>query len=92
MNQRCLSRRELLDIINKTSFAMDDTRLFLDTHPDSREALAFFARMQEKRRLAVREYTEKFGPISSYDVASSDMWKWNMGPWPWQSSFMEGRN
>lgn len=92
MMQRCLSRYELLDIINKSSFAMDDTRLFLDTHPDSREALMFFSKMQDKRKAAIREYTEQYGPICSYDVTPSDMWKWNMGPWPWQSSYMEGRN
>lgn len=92
MNQRCMSRSELLDVIDKTSFAMDDTRLFLDTHPDSREALSFFSRMQELRKKAVREYTDTYGPISSYDVAPCDMWKWNMGPWPWQAAFYEGRD
>lgn len=93
MNQRRLSRTELLDIINKTSFAMDDTRLFLDTNPDSREALTFFNQMHEKRKAAIKEYTELYGPIVSYDVAPCDMWKWNMGPWPWQTAFYsEGRN
>ena len=52
----------------------------------------FFSKMQDKRKAAIREYTEQYGPICSYDVAPSDMWKWNMGPWPWQSSYMEGRN
>ncbi len=83
MMPRCRARNELLDIINKTSFAMDDTRLFLDTHPNSREALMFYTKMQEKRNMAIREYTENYGPIRAYEV---------MGPWPWQASFVEGRN
>ena len=91
MASRCLSRNELLDIIDKTSFAMDDARLFLDTHPDCREAMSYFAHMQEKRKAAIREYTEMYGPIISYDVAPCDMWKWNMGPWPWQASYRDGR-
>ena len=32
-------RRELLDWINVVSFAADDTKLYLDTHPGSQEAL-----------------------------------------------------
>lgn len=92
MMPRCMSRSELLDIIDKTSFAMDDTRLFLDTHPNSREALMFYTKMQEKRNMAIKEYTENYGPIRAYDVAPSDVWKWNMGPWPWQAGFREGRN
>lgn len=91
MMPKTLSRNELLDIIDKSSFAMDDTRLFLDTHPHSREALSFFNKMKEKREMAIREYTETYGPIVSYDVAPCDVWKWNMGPWPWQASYREGR-
>ena len=28
-----MNRRELLNYINEISFAVDDTKLFLDTHP-----------------------------------------------------------
>lgn len=91
MMGRNLSRKELLDIIDKTSFAMDDARLFLDTHPYSKEAMMYFAKMQEKRKMAIKEYTEQYGPICAYDVAPSDMWKWNQGPWPWQAGYREGR-
>ena len=40
---------------------------------------------------AIDEFTANYGPISSYDVAPSEMWKWNSGPMPWQASFFEGR-
>ncbi len=80
-----------MDIIDKVSFAMDDTRLFLDTHPYSKEALMFFGRMQEKRNAALKEYSEAYGPLCAYDVPPADMWKWNQGPWPWQASYRDGR-
>ncbi len=92
MMTKPLCRNELLNIIDKTSFAMDDTRLFLDTHPNCQEALEFFQIMKVKRERAIEEYTKAFGPIRSYDVAPCDVWKWNMGPWPWQASYREGRN
>lgn len=77
------SREELMSIISKTSFALDDTRLFLDTHPDCKEAMEFFKKMQRIRHEAMREYTDRYGAISGYDMGSSDMWSWNAGNFPW---------
>ncbi len=79
------TEKELMDIITKVSFAMDDTRLYLDTHPDCPEALEYFKKMQNLRHEAVREYTEKFGQIMSYHAGSCDDWNWNSAPLPWHS-------
>ena len=35
-------RMSLLYKINEASFAMDEARLFLDTHPNCEEALAYY--------------------------------------------------
>lgn len=83
-------RMELLDIIDKVSFAMDDTRLYLDTHPNCSEALKFYDKMQEKRNCAIKEYTAMFGPINSCNIELCDSWKWNKGPMPWQACYREG--
>lgn len=84
------SKEELEDIISKVSFAMDDTRLYLDTHPDCEEALEYFKKMQHIRHEAMREYTENHGPMYSYNIGSADSWEWNEGKMPWHSS-MKGR-
>ena len=34
-----MSKEKLMDIITKASFAMDDVKLFLDTHPNCMEAI-----------------------------------------------------
>ena len=39
-NRPC--RKDLLDWINVVSFAVDDVKLFLDTHPCNKEAMEFF--------------------------------------------------
>ena len=36
------SREQLLNMVNEVSFAVDDIKLYLDTHPEDEEALAFF--------------------------------------------------
>ena len=43
----------LLQKINEISFAMDDTRLFLDTHKDCEEALSFYQQLACQRCLCV---------------------------------------
>ena len=36
-----MNRNQLLQWINEVSFAVTDISLYLDTHPDDKEALAF---------------------------------------------------
>lgn len=81
------TERELMDIITKVSFAMDDTRLFLDTHPDCTEAMEYFKKMHRIRHEAVKEYAQRFGQIESYHIDNDDdSWDWNSAPLPWHSS------
>lgn len=49
------SRKELLNHINTVSFAVDDIQLYLDTHPDDEEALAYFHKYKEQRVKALKE-------------------------------------
>ena len=63
---------------------MDDTVLFLDTHPCDKEALCYYEQLKKERRDAVREYTQKYGPLSKYDVEDSCYWEWVKDPWPWE--------
>ena len=81
-------RQELLDRINAVSFAVDDVKLFLDTHPCSQEAIAYYQEYSRLRKEALKECAEKFGPLT-VDFAmrdDSENWNWTEEPWPW----MEG--
>lgn len=84
MSMMNMERKALLNKINMVSFALDDTRLFLDTHPKCGEALEYFEKMQEIRKVALKEYTHKYGPINAYQVDVDDKWTWNAGPLPWE--------
>lgn len=80
MNEReCLQRK--IDIL---SFNMDDTRLFLDTHPCDKEAMCYFENLHNLRSAAMDEYCAKYGPISAYQYKACDSWAWVQGPQPWQ--------
>ena len=89
MMDRNLSREQLLGKINEVSFAVDDILLFLDTHPCSEEALAYYREAAGMRRELMEEYANCYGPLTVDDAVhdTCGTWKWMTQPFPWQ---MEG--
>ena len=49
MNRQMMNRRQLLNHINEVSFAVDEVKLYLDTHPCDTEALEYFREMSNHR-------------------------------------------
>ncbi len=79
-----MNQEKLMHLIQKASFAVYDTKLFLDTHPNCQEALDYYQEMKKIREKAWKEYTENFGSLSAEDVPNKDYWDWNNRPWPWE--------
>lgn len=77
-------REMLLKRIQVCDFVLNDTALFLDSHPEDPMALEYFRKYQELRKTAVEAYTGKYGPLSRKDFAGGERWNWVDGPWPWQ--------
>lgn len=79
-------RKEMLDHINQVSFAVDEAKLFLDTHPQDPDAMAYFCEFSHKRNQALKEYASLYGPLTTDTVVQSrtDTWNWIDEPWPWQ--------
>ena len=79
------NREKLIHCITEVSFYLDDLRLFLDTHPCDREALAMYNEFQKKRMVLVKEYEETYGPLRWYGHNNScEIWSWTQYPWPWE--------
>lgn len=87
MNNLCqLSQSQLMDIINKTSFAVNDIQLYLDSHPDCPKGLAYFHEHNQLRNAALKEYSRRFGPLTMKTASegSKGHWEWIHGKWPWE--------
>ncbi|MGN1157191.1 MAG: spore coat protein CotJB [Agathobacter sp.] len=80
-------QRKLMRCIQEYDLVLTDTVLYLDTHPNDKKALDYYHLMVEKYHQAVCDYTNMYGPISSYQVKNEEHWTWTDCPWPWQ---MEG--
>ena len=65
-------------------FALIEMNLYLDTHPDDREAMELMNAYRQKREELIGAYESRFGP---YVVTAADVegprWSWVDDPWPW---------
>ena len=64
MNNHTMNRRQLMNHINQVSFAVDEVKLYLDTHPCDQEALSYFQKMSRERDHALKEYASAYGPLT----------------------------
>lgn len=79
-----MEKKKLLHYIDMVSFTVYDTQLFLDTHPDDKEALEYFDHYNRARNRAMNEYAARFGPLTISTAAGDRNWQWATGPWPWE--------
>lgn len=70
--------------LGQLSFAMDELRLFLDTHPEDKAALAASDEVRMRRNAAVKQYERLVGPVNFYDAGGTRTWNWLRTPWPWE--------
>lgn len=77
-------REELFKKINAVSFAIDDVKLYLDTHPCDKQALVYYEAYKKLRKQYIEEYTECFGPLTADNVNACNYWTWVSKPWPWE--------
>ena len=77
------AKNELLRKVQALSFAKVETELYLDTHPDSSQALNYYKKILAELDEAMTEYQNKYGPLFAEGVVG-DRWTWVEGAWPWQ--------
>ena len=77
-------RKTLLSRIATCDFILYETALFLDTHPNCKDALDYYQKHLEMRKSAEEEYTKKFGMLKHSDYNGQNNWQWTEGPWPWE--------
>ena len=76
-------RTKLLECLSAAEFAAWEMRLYLDTHPDDKKALAA-GRDYARRAAALREeYEKRFGSLTG-DFDCGNTWTWVNDPWPWE--------
>lgn len=82
-----MNKEEMLRELTALDFYTVDLQLYLNTHPNDREALAKYNAVAERANALRQEYEKMFGPLSSFRSTSKYPWQWIDDPWPWQYQF-----
>ncbi len=78
-------QKRLHRMIQNYAFALQETALYLDTHPNCRQALQYYKKVREKLLEAVQMYEEQHGQLTIFGGTSCDRWKWVEEAWPWET-------
>ncbi len=83
--------QSMLRQIQQVGFAVDDLRLYMDTHPEDKEGLKLLKTMLQRKRTLMREFALEFYPLAEVcmDVIykenpESECYCWPEGRIPWE--------
>lgn len=79
-NMEC--ENDAMKNVMESMFAVNDITLYLDTHPQDRNALALHREYVKQYEQAKKYYEENYGPLSMY--APMNKWTWVCDKWPWE--------
>ena len=66
------------------NFAINELTLYLDTHPNDREAAELLRSYIELYLSGKEQYEQKCGPLTQYEAIRDGEFRWLNGPWPWE--------
>ena len=78
-------RDALLKQVTMLDFTVIDLQLFLNTHPNDKEAWNMFHASAKNAAAAREKFESQFGPLTA--AAATESQPWIPEPWPWQVDF-----
>ena len=82
-----MSRDEMLKMITELDFFIIDIHLYLNTHPDDKEAIELYNSYVMQVKKLREDYNTQYGMLLANNSISKMPWQWIDNPWPWQKSF-----
>lgn len=65
-------------------FAVQELALYLDTHPEDKEALTLYRGYQKLLSEGSQTYAQKYGPMTHGTPVDHTGYTWINDPWPWE--------
>lgn len=79
-----MARIDDLRKLQQYNFAAYDMILYLDTHPDDKEAFEIFKDLAQKTCQLKLAFEKEYGPLDHMGAARFDKFRWLESPWPWE--------
>lgn len=80
MNQK----EQMLHDIGIVDFVLVELTLYLDTHPRDMRAMEYFNHYNKIKKQMMKEFSEKYFPLTKDHAESDNEWRWGMAPLPWE--------
>ena len=80
-----MNKNDLFNKIQSLGFVLYDTALFLDTHPENKQALEYLSKATKAYMKAREMYVNRFGMLTATDIGDDDRFSWIDSPWPWMN-------
>ena len=81
-----MTRTQMLEKLTAMDFYTLDLNLYLDTHPDDRQAQSKFNSVAREANELRRQYESMYGPLCTRRPMDGYPWPWINNPWPWNKS------
>ncbi len=65
-------------------FAAHDLSLYLDTHPQDKEAFALYQELLKLASEGRERYEKRYGAVCKTELTQAKSYNWIQGPWPWE--------
>lgn len=76
---------DLLSKIQELEFVAVDLNLYLDNHPQNKNAIADYNTVTRELTNLKKLYETQNGPLSNFGCSESQYpWQWVNEPWPWE--------
>lgn len=79
-------KQKAMQKVQTAAFALVEANLFLDSHPENSEAIAYYEKYLKLYKEAVADYESKYSPINHRGAVKNGKWAWTTTPWPWERS------
>lgn len=78
------SQNQMLKDIDIVDFVLVELTLYLDTHPTDRDAMEYFNHYARIKNQMVKEFSQKYFPLTKDLAESNKEWRWGNAPLPWE--------
>ncbi|SHJ92283.1 spore coat protein JB [Clostridium cavendishii DSM 21758] len=79
-----MDKMELLKQISISQFMRIDLALYLNTHPNDKEAIKKYNNYAMLCKGLKETFEMNYGMSTQNDLSSSSCWEWINEPWPWE--------
>lgn len=78
------SKCDLMKTIYEIGFSLDDTILFLDTHPNDVSAHEYYKALRDEYKEKKMLYSKYYAPLCATECYNNKHFSWATCPMPWE--------